>query len=356
MRGRVLAACLVTASGCGLEPVSPSPVGEWVEVAVGAAHICAVLEGGTTRCWGSNDRGQTGSGDGLWIPEPTDVAVPFGLRGLTAGGRHSCGLDSTGNAWCWGANDLGQLGDGSTQDRSRPVRVATGGQFSEIVAGWEHTCAVRLDGRALCWGANAQGQSGIGLASSEGVPPTPVDSKGGLGTVAAGRAHGCAITTGGVAVCWGRGSTGALGSGTLVDSPRPTRVSLPTTLHGISAGAEHTCAVDRDGLGWCWGDNTFGQVGRDEKKLHGTPVLRDGGSLVSIGVGEGWTCALQNVGTVRCWGLRWDDRTAGSPGFDSRGWLPVAPNGRFVRLAVGARQACAIDDSNGMRCWGRGTF
>jgi alpha-tubulin suppressor-like RCC1 family protein len=72
-------------------------------VACGTVHCCAVLVGGSLRCWGANDVGQLGLGSGNIAPFdfigddefPSDVpAVAFGL-GINVsgcGGSHDAGL------------------------------------------------------------------------------------------------------------------------------------------------------------------------------------------------------------------------------------------------------------------------
>ena len=48
-----------------------------VQVAVGAATVCALVQGGTVQCWGGNDYGQLGQGTVDGTRHPTPVAVQF---------------------------------------------------------------------------------------------------------------------------------------------------------------------------------------------------------------------------------------------------------------------------------------
>jgi alpha-tubulin suppressor-like RCC1 family protein len=80
-------------------------------VASGSDHTCALLAGGTVACWGANNRGQLGDGT-YTMNRPTPVAVS-GLTGAVAiagGFAHTCAVVTGGTVKCWGDNYWGQLG------------------------------------------------------------------------------------------------------------------------------------------------------------------------------------------------------------------------------------------------------
>ena len=83
----------------------------------------------TGRCWGWNNRGQIGDGtSGTEIERLTPVPVS-GLTDATqiaAGGVFTCALIEGGTVKCWGTNNGGQLGDGTTTQRNSPVTVQFG--------------------------------------------------------------------------------------------------------------------------------------------------------------------------------------------------------------------------------------
>lgn len=61
--------------------------------------------------WGSNNRGQLGTGTIAYSNVPEQVqGLPPDIVSLAAGGSHVLALDGSGQVWAWGNNDSGQLG------------------------------------------------------------------------------------------------------------------------------------------------------------------------------------------------------------------------------------------------------
>ena len=165
---------------------SPVPVsveglpGRVTDVAVGILHNCALLEDRTVWCWGTNEYGQLGNGDGgegKYSNVPVLVStLPRTVLDIDSEYEHTCALLEGGEMRCWGHNDAGQIGDGTSGDfKSLPVSVA--GLPSTVVsmaAGALHTCALLEDTTVWCWGHNSMAELGIGLVSDEGSP-VPVE-------------------------------------------------------------------------------------------------------------------------------------------------------------------------------------
>jgi alpha-tubulin suppressor-like RCC1 family protein len=196
-------------------------------------HTCALTNDGDAYCWGDNERGQLGNGDGGFgqedlaphpVPAPVVDAPTF--VSLTAGlGRHICGLTSTGDAYCWGENSFGALGDRTTGDKAEPVPVYGGLEFSLVIAGGYigHTCALTTGAAAYCWGENSVGQIGDNSLIDR-LAPAAVFGGHSFTTLDSGFRHTCGLTTTGTLYCWGSGGAGQLGTGSDTQESVPTKV------------------------------------------------------------------------------------------------------------------------------------
>lgn len=347
---------LLLSSACDVtEPLTKSENWHWIASSGGRAHACALSADGRVACWGVNDRYQLGTGDSTDREEPSFVQSPILFRAVSAGGRHTCGIDVEQRLWCWGANHSGQLGDGTSRDSGEPIEVILQGPFSQVSAGEEHTCAVRTNGEGFCWGANQTGQLGNGNMSDGGFSPSAILGDLSFDAISSGHNHSCGLTNIGIAYCWGRNQTGKLGTGTLISSSSPVTIwSGVRDFQGLRAGDTHSCGLDIQGRGWCWGGNSFGEVDNSPSPVRGSPVLRVDDSLIDIGVGDKWTCALFVRGDVRCWGVRWDSSSGfGGYPISFEGWRPDLSSEEMpVSLSVGAHRACVVTDRGSLACWG----
>ncbi len=196
-------------------------------ISAGGHHTCALLSTGNIKCWGENTDGQLGIGTtGSQKNTPADVTSLSGVLAVLAGGRHTCALLSGGSVKCWGLNDFGQVGDNSgAPNRPSPVSVAgLQGSASAIAVGGSHGCALLATGTLQCWGNNPFGQIGDGTSNNTRPSATAVPNLTGVAAVACGSSHTCAALSAGGVRCWGKGGGGQLGNGGTADSANPVDV------------------------------------------------------------------------------------------------------------------------------------
>lgn len=290
------------------------------------------------------------------------VAAQDRAVAVTAGQWHSCALTSAGGAKCWGDNISGQVGNDARTDRVTPADVVgLAGGVASIEAGHAHTCAVTTGGMAKCWGSNRHNRVS-GPGSSYQVPVDVAGLGGGIASVAAGGDHTCAMGPEGALRCWGSGTAGQLGIGPVTDGPYGvTAVHLPGVT-AVTAGARHTCAIAAGGL-HCWGDNSDGQLGGSIAGIEWSPAavpsLASGVAAVAAGGSIDYhTCALTTGGAVKCWGSnRHGQLGTGGSSQDRFTRQDVVGLGSGVAaIATGFHHTCALTTGGGVKCWGENFF
>lgn len=304
---------------------TPDPPATAIDVSVGARHTCAVLEGGTVRCFGR-------------------VGVE-GLLGTATKAPSEC-QDAKTSA-C-GAGPACCVSD--DEALSEVPDVELGVDAVRVVASADSTCVLSTEGEVKCWGRGDSGRLGLGHVEAIGDDESPADVE--------------AIDLGGVAVELGL-SRGFLGGAHFV-----------SYLHN-----RHACALLEDGTLRCWGEGSMGalgygnieHVGDDEVPAEVGPVPV-GGTVHQVAVGGGFTCALMDAGMVRCWGFNGDGELGQGlvPTGKCFAWGPVecgegcclgheqpASELPFVplpqpalELVAGGRFACARIDETTLHCWG----
>lgn len=257
---------LVPATVTGLTGVS--------QIALGTSHACAIVSDGAVRCWGANANGQLGNGDGTLSDSSTPVSVAgiTGATALQAGIDSTCALLSGGTVKCWGNGSNGRLGNGLTDRSTTPVDVTGLTGVTSLGGGAAHVCAVTA-ATLKCWGLNISGQLGDGT-TTERLTPTATTGLSGVRVVSGGLSTGstCVTLTNGTVQCWGINTSGQLGDGTFNQHTSPAAVEGVSGVHQISSGSNFVCTLAGNATLRCWGNNSVSQLGDRTAMTTPTPV------------------------------------------------------------------------------------
>ena len=264
-----------------------------------------------------------GCGDSK-TPMPSPEEPPAGesqlpladVTAISVGGDHVCAVVTGGVVRCWGQNHFEQIGpaDVAGDQSARPLQVRGLPAMVSVAAGKAHTCALAADGSVWCWGNNLLGESGNG------------SFLGGLPGAAAGRLH--ASTP--VQVV---GLTGP--------------VSLIASASSETSDASYTCALMPDRTARCWGEDQI--VRRTGNAI--APTMLAGVDDVSA-LAAGWyhACALSGGGTIKCWGF---PALGGGDGDDeSETPVEVAGLAGVTQIVAGSRHVCVLTGAGTVSCWG----
>ncbi|HEU4535428.1 MAG TPA: hypothetical protein VFS00_14970, partial [Polyangiaceae bacterium] len=363
--------------------------------AAGEGGVSGVGGGGGT---GGATAGRGGAGTG---GRGGEAGADPGVKvQVAAGAEHTCAWVQGGKAYCWGDHLYGQLGNGGPLGKSAgpvPVLDAKGVPltgFRQLDLGGRHTCALRDDETVLCWGLNGQGQAAADPALvSQALEPTPLRDTDGVNPlqnvkqIALGDAHGCALLDNGSVACWGDNAFGQLGRG---EGPASyvAKIVLDDVgevlsgVQDIAAGDFFSCARTAAGTLYCWGSNNFGQIGAafplGAIAYNATPYFDSSSNGIqnatAFALGGFHACAIFAGGRVRCWGSDESGQLGNGPGTGGAAGAAGA-GGAVPRLAavdpvkvldatgaeltgalslsLGAQHSCALLAGGVARCWGR---
>jgi alpha-tubulin suppressor-like RCC1 family protein len=345
-QGLVLALVLATACGAAQSPTAtspsgaapvaekpkedPPPSGPPIQVDCGDFTTCAIVEGGSVRCWGHDKGGELGDGGG---PDRTKSIIVHGVENATSialASKFACALAADKKVKCWGTGRIAN--DGAPKDHAKASDVAGVDAVDELVASGAIACARSAKGIA-CWGADL---------ATIGTPPAGVFTQ-----VAAGFTHGCALDKKGTVTCWGTGDWAAP-KGSFA---KPSSISGATFL---ATGDRHACVVTKDKKVQCWGMNDAGQLGtKPDTEMHKTPVTVPGvAGAVKLVAGESAMCALLADGSARCWGSNAEGELGlGKKSSDERP-TKLASIPDIAGMCLATSHGCALTKSKSILCWG----
>lgn len=332
-----------------------------IQVAGGDGHSLAVTTNGKVFAWGASACGQLGLSkieempkDSEGYPYHPEPRLIEGLGELiiimvACGDAHSAALTTDGIVLTWGGGGCGQLGHPDTSSMPKDEdgcpfqpepRVVDSLNVSirHICCGKAHTAAVSEEGLLYTWGAGACGQLGhpdttIFPFDEDGYPyhPTPKLVAAlkyvKLIMAACGDVHTLVLSEDGGIYCFGGGSFGQLGLGTIkslpVDVDECPFMPVPKQIEGlrkikisyIACGDSHSIALTSLGEVYSWGAAACGQLGLeeldflprdgDESPYQPYPSLitkLKGKKVVTVACGEAHTLILTCNGVVYSFG------------------------------------------------------
>ena len=362
-------------------------IGDFIDVAAGTDHTCAISSSMGVLCFGANDAGQAGqppnAPGSVTTPTVVNEGLPPNLFPLhvTTGNSKTCVLMGdapdavSGVVWCWGYNQYKDLGGGNTPVAPAKQLVPDAG-WTQISAGAQTICGVR-DHQAYCWGTETLGGLGDGVwklvrTPSQAVALGPADEVfvSSQTPTAPDRGYdelGC-LRDGDHVKCWGGNVFGDLGTGLAALRPTPIEIAPPNgqAWQHVWTSDDHTCGQTSDGALWCWGADTLGGISAELG--HGTvdqpctptapcdfPRPTAAPSRVnhpeSVAIGLAFTCALE-AGAITCWGK--PDTGVLGAARNTPGVNTVTPPAgqQWDRLYGGNVASCGRTTGGLVSCWG----
>ena len=277
-------------------------------IACGGYHTAILMDDGTVRVCGLNNRGQLGQND--LITRSTVVSV-LGISSqaiaVACGTGHTAILMNDGTVDVCGRNVDGRLGQNDLITRSTVVSVlGISSQAIAVACGQGHIAILMNNGTVRVCGRNTEGQ----LGQNDVITRSTVVSVLGISSqaiaVACGEFHTVILMNNGTVRVCGRNVEGQLGQNDLVNRSTVVPVlDISSQAIAVACGTSHTAILMNDGTVRVCGSNVDGRLGQNDLITRSTvvSVLGISSQAFAIACGGYHTAILMNDGTVRVCGL-----------------------------------------------------
>jgi alpha-tubulin suppressor-like RCC1 family protein len=163
-------------------PIVVNGLADIADIAGGPFGGYAVARDGRVHAWGSNVKGQLGTGTaGYELRGPGLVPGVSGVVSIATVNGAAVAVTRDGRVWSWGSNEQGGLGHGTQADvaepgQPTPALVPGITDAVEVKAGTmgRQFIVRRRNGTLIGWGNSDWGQLGAGVSGDFQLKPTPI--------------------------------------------------------------------------------------------------------------------------------------------------------------------------------------
>ena len=237
-----------------------------------------------------------------FTPTLTPTPIPFLLKKGAVGASFVLGLLQNDTLVTWGMN----------REYQANIPPCCGSGIQDIAVGTNFALALK-GGKVFGWGANTRGQLQFPAPTSKDIT-----------AVAAGGAHGLALTKKGAVIAWGDNGF--------------KQAQVPKGLKPVKSmagGSSHTVVLMKDGTVSAWGSNASNQ----SKPLAGLKFI------TQVAAGLDHSLALKSDGTVVGWGN------------NVFGQASIPPNAADIKqISAGTQFSMAVKNDGSVLAWGRNDF
>ncbi|XP_022631374.1 ultraviolet-B receptor UVR8 isoform X2 [Vigna radiata var. radiata] len=255
--------------------------------------------------------------------------------------------------WSWGAGTEGQLGTKIVKDELFPqlLRQPSLSSISSLACGGAHVIALTFAGKVFSWGRGNSGQLGHGEVVNKALFPKVVTSLDGyfITNVAAGWSHSGFVSDSGCVFTCGDGTFGQLGHGDYASHCSPVKLTCfgDQRVAQVACGMRHSLVLLKDCIGnqvYGFGSGKRGQLGVSNDKVKSVNVPRTVTGFESVEIigiaANGDHSAAVSVSLVDGHVYTWG---RGFKGFEDA-HLPRCLNSsfNFIKVALGWNHALAM--------------